>query len=252
MYIEAVFARAPKRGLRRLAQMVRRSGAPAPPAERPREAIVSLTFDDGLASQRIAAELLDARGLTGTFYVPSGLVGRKGRFDWDDLRALVAQGHEVGGHTSTHVHLPELARVRPGRDRVRPEALLEHDLDPVTFAYPYGEATPELESIVRDVGYRAARGIGGVVESIPPENGLRLRTPHSARSWTTLEQLTALVHVAEPRGWLADRSLPSRRARRRHGVELHDGAVVARGVPRLARRTRSAGRPCSRRRRRRP
>jgi peptidoglycan/xylan/chitin deacetylase (PgdA/CDA1 family) len=181
----------------------RRRGA-EPPPERPQAAIVSLTFDDGLASQRIAGELLHARGLTGTFYVSSGLVGRAGRLGWDDLRALADQGHEIGGHTRSHVHLPELAADAARREiEADRAALLEHDLDPVTFAYPYGEAGAELESMVGDAGYAAARGIGGIIETVPPENVLRLRAPHSPRRWTTPEQLAALVHVAEHEGgWM--------------------------------------------------
>jgi hypothetical protein len=56
---------------------------------------------------------------------------------------------------------------------------------------------------VREVGYSAARGVGGVVESLPPENPYRLRSPHSARAWTTAEQLAALVLVgAHEAGWM--------------------------------------------------
>ena len=195
---------------RRLRELVRRltaapvgSEAEASPSDGLQDPIVSLTFDDGLASHRIAAELLAERGLTGTFYVPSGLVGRKGNLGWDDLRAIRALGHEIGGHTSGHVHLPALdlaeARSEIESDRL---ALLEHDLDPVTFAYPFGESSPAVESIVREAGYVAARGVGGVVESVPPENRFRLRTPHSARTWTTPEHLTALVLVgAHEAGW---------------------------------------------------
>jgi hypothetical protein len=168
-----------------------------------KDPIVSLTFDDGVASHRVAAELLAARGFAGTFYVPSGSVGRDGHLGWDDLRALVAQGHEIGGHTSSHPHLPRLtpeeARREIDTDRL---ALLEHDLDPVTFAYPYGESSPAVESIVREVGYVAGRGVGGVIESLPPDELFRLRTPHSARTWTTAEHLTALVLVGEHEaGW---------------------------------------------------
>lgn len=195
---------------RRLRESVRRltaargsSEAEASPSGGPQDPVVSLTFDDGLASHRSVAELLAARGLTGTFYVPSGLVGRKGNLGWDDLLAIRALGHEIGGHTSGHVHLPTLelaeARREIESDRL---ALLERDLDPVTFAYPFGESSPAVESIVREVGYVAARGVGGVVESLPPENVFRLRTPHSARSWTTVEHLTALVLVgAHEDGW---------------------------------------------------
>jgi peptidoglycan/xylan/chitin deacetylase (PgdA/CDA1 family) len=194
--------------LRNLARRLRAPGtsgdAEARSSDGPRDPIVSLTFDDGVASQRIAAELLAARGLTGTFYVSSGFVGRAGYLGWDDLRALVGQGHEIGGHTTGHAHLAQLtmgdARREIESDRL---ALLERDLDPVTFAYPYGESTPGVESIVRDVGYIAARGVGGIVESLPPQNPFRLRSPHSARAWTTSEHLTGLVLVgAHEAGWM--------------------------------------------------
>lgn len=187
----------------RLRELVRRSEAEASPSDGPQDPVVSLTFDDGLASHRSAAELLAERKLMGTFYVPSGLVGRKGNLGWDDLLAIRALGHEIGGHTSGHVHLPALeaadARREIESDRL---ALLERDLDPVTFAYPYGESSLALESVVREVGYVAARGVGGVVESLPPENVFLLRTPHSARTWTTAEHLTALVLAgAHEAGW---------------------------------------------------
>ena len=189
--------------VRRLTAARGRSEAEASPSDGLHDPVVSLTFDDGLASHRIAAELLAERGLEGTFYVPSGLVGRKGNLGWDDLRAIRALRHEIGGHTSGHVHLPALdvaeARREIESDRL---ALLERDLDPVTFAYPYGESSSAVESLVREAGYVAARGVGGVVESLPPEDVFRLRTPHSARTWTTAEHLTALVLVsAHEAGW---------------------------------------------------
>ncbi|HEU5243430.1 MAG TPA: polysaccharide deacetylase family protein [Gaiellaceae bacterium] len=191
--------------LRRLARPHRGSSeAGASPPAAAKDPIVSLTFDDGVASQRVAAELLAARGFTGTFYVSSGLVGSKGYLGWDDLRALREQGHEIGGHTRHHTHLPALtvdeARRQIESDRA---ALLERELDPVTFAYPYGESSAEVRSIVREAGYIAARGVGGVVESLPPEDPFRLRSPHSARTWTTSEHLTALVLVgAHEAGWM--------------------------------------------------
>jgi peptidoglycan/xylan/chitin deacetylase (PgdA/CDA1 family) len=194
-----------RRGMvRGLAALRGRSHARESSQEERRDPIVSLTFDDGVASQRLAGELLTARGLTGTFYVQSSSVGSKGNLGWDDLRALVAQGHEIGGHTSSHPHLPVLtpseARREIESDRL---ALLERSLDPVTFAYPYGESSPEVESIVREVGYIAARGIGGVVESLPPQNPFRLRAPHSPRAWTTSEHLIALTLVGgHEGGWM--------------------------------------------------
>jgi len=170
-------------------------------APQPR-AIVSLTFDDGLSSQRRAAALLDERGLLGTFYVPSGMIGSiSNRLGWEDVRALAAAGHEIGGHTRTHVHLsevsPEDAADQIAADR---QELLGRGLEVSTFAYPFGEHDERVRALVRDAGYTAARAVGGVLESVPPADVFALRTPHSARSWTDADDLAALVRVAEHEG----------------------------------------------------
>jgi peptidoglycan/xylan/chitin deacetylase (PgdA/CDA1 family) len=166
--------------------------------------IVSLTFDDALAAQRLGARLLTARGLRGTFYVPSGFVGKAGYLTWTEIHQLAECGHEVGGHTAHHPHLteltPEAARNEILRDR---RTIASNGLEPVTFAYPFGESNDVVESFVRESGYCAARGVGGVVETLPPGNPYRLRTPHSARGRTTVEQLAALVLGAEhEEGWM--------------------------------------------------
>lgn len=167
-------------------------------------AVVSLTFDDGLASHARAADLLESRGLRGTFYVPSGLLGKPGRLDWGDLVRLAERGHEIGGHTESHAALTEIpleqARQEIARDR---DALTSRGLDPSSFAYPYGKFTDEIADLVRALGYAAARGVGGVVETVPPLNPYQLRTPHSARTWTTADHLAGLTLAAQhEEGWL--------------------------------------------------
>lgn len=131
-------------------------------------------------------------------------MGKPGRLRWEDIVRLAERGHEIGGHTETHAELSEItleqARQEIMRDR---EALTAHGLEPVSFAYPKGKCTDEVEQLVRRAGYIAGRGIGGVVETLPPLNAFRLRTPHSARTWTTAEHLAGLVLAAEhEEGWL--------------------------------------------------
>lgn len=165
---------------------------------------VSLTFDDGVASQLAAADLLEARGVRGTFFVPSGFVGRRGYLRWGDVGALADRGHEIGGHTASHARITELD-ARSARREVEDDrrALVAHGVAPVTFAYPYGACDDPTASIVREAGYRAARAVGGIVETLPPQDAHRLRTPNSPRRWTTAEQLQAFALTAEhQRGWL--------------------------------------------------
>lgn len=62
---------------------------------------VSLTFDDGLENQRLAAvPRLNARELRGTFYInPKGEDYAERLAPW---REVARQGHEIGNHTLSH------------------------------------------------------------------------------------------------------------------------------------------------------
>ncbi|TMM11428.1 MAG: hypothetical protein E6F98_10910 [Actinobacteria bacterium] len=129
---------------------------------------------------------------------------KPGRLDWGDLVRLAERGHEIGGHTESHAALTEIpleqARQEIARDR---DALTSRGLDPSSFAYPYGKFTDEIADLVRALGYAAARGVGGVVETVPPLNPYQLRTPHSARTWTTADHLAGLTLAAQhEEGWL--------------------------------------------------
>lgn len=65
---------------------------------------VMVTFDDGNRSDiEIAARELNDRGLPGLFFPCSGRIGRPGYLDAADLKALVAQGFEIGSHGIAHV-----------------------------------------------------------------------------------------------------------------------------------------------------
>lgn len=168
---------------------------------------------------------LAARGLRATFYVPSGLVGRKGRLGWDDLRALVSQGYEIGGHTSSHSHLPALtasdARREIESDR---HALLKRDLNPSRSPTPSVKACP--------------------CGSFPPA------LPAQCPQLDDLGAARCTRSRRRARSRLDDRSVPSPRGGRAGDVELHDRPVAVRRVSRLAGRAGRAGRVRSRRDRR--
>jgi peptidoglycan/xylan/chitin deacetylase (PgdA/CDA1 family) len=71
--------------------------------------LVSFTFDDFPRSAlRVGGAILKGFGLAGTYYTSFGLMGQQaptGRiFVAEDLRDLVAQGHELGCHTFHHCH----------------------------------------------------------------------------------------------------------------------------------------------------
>src|SRR5271156_4082803 len=74
------------------------------------QATISLTFDDGLLSATTAQVIMDAHGMKGTFYIISGLIGTDPTYylSLAPIKALKADGHEIGGHTITHPDLPTL------------------------------------------------------------------------------------------------------------------------------------------------
>ncbi|MFF4411100.1 polysaccharide deacetylase family protein [Streptosporangium sp. NPDC001559] len=173
--------------------------------------VVSLTFDDGDATHVAAARLLERRGMRGTFYVNSATAGRAGKLTRKQVVALAEAGHEVGGHTLTHVRLDELTRAEQRRqicdDRRR---LLAWGLRPVTLAYPFGAVDAQAKKVARGCGYDAARTVGGLrqwgcpgcpeTEPRRPRDRYGIRTPGSVREDTSLRQLRQLVLNAERAG----------------------------------------------------
>ena len=185
------------------------------------ETVVSLTFDDGQATQYPAVkDLLAARGAHATFFVNSAKVGTSDFYmSWAQVDALAAAGHEIAGHTLTHVGLngTDLSEAEKRRqvceDR---QNLIARGYDPVTFAYPNGWGDALAESIVRDCGYRAARRVGGIVspnwcpncgspraESLPPEDPFLVRTPAFGSGEITLAAMQNVITQAEfTGGWV--------------------------------------------------
>jgi peptidoglycan/xylan/chitin deacetylase (PgdA/CDA1 family) len=155
-------------------------GAPPQPPLPAHRTFVSLTFDDGDATQVVAGDLLRAHRMHGTFYVNSGPVDAKDQahMTWAQILRLHRDGNDIGGHTAAHVDLtdpgiPEAAK----RDQVCQDnrRLKQMGLDPVSFAYPYGRLDAAAEEFVRSCGYRSGRSAGSVspdgpvfAESVPP------------------------------------------------------------------------------------
>jgi len=163
--------------------------------------VVTLTVDDCWESHAHRFnEVFRAMSLRGVFYVIAGFVGKEingFRFiDWDALRQMPAQGHEIGSHSFTHKvsggsmvtkagQLVRLARhkgllhsarqltntiLRPveeypvdhltEQDELRVSKLeIEKQLGRScdSYSYPGGRSTSELKNLVRDTGYSSAR-----------------------------------------------------------------------------------------------
>jgi peptidoglycan/xylan/chitin deacetylase (PgdA/CDA1 family) len=126
---------------RRYARLRARRAAKAPSGP-----MISFAFDDvPVSAATRGAEILESRGLRGSYYVASGMAGGDspmGRFvDAADVQRLAEAGHEIGCHTYTHRDCGRsgVDEVMEDVDQNR-EALAAWGLPaPTTFAYPYGE-----------------------------------------------------------------------------------------------------------------
>lgn len=133
---------------------------------------VALTFDDGYQDNlRYAAPVLERLGLPATVYVVTGLTGsgdtldryrgccdKDGMLSWDEVRALRAAGHEIGGHGREH---RELATLPPEAVRAEVETCARDIEDalgvrPSHFCYPRGSENDAARRLVRAAGYATA------------------------------------------------------------------------------------------------
>jgi peptidoglycan/xylan/chitin deacetylase (PgdA/CDA1 family) len=183
------------------------TSAPHRGADPPPRLIVSLTFNDGLASQyEYARPLLDRYGMRATFYLSSGWLdgGWACCMRWWEVDGLYRAGHEIGGMGLQHEDLTGVRARDPWpvtRTRLRREVcddrrrLADRGYDPVSFAYPRGAfvaAFPDgttPQDLLRACGYRAGRAVGGLgsatsryANRLPPPDPYAVRTPDSTGS----------------------------------------------------------------------
>ncbi|MEQ8667199.1 MAG: polysaccharide deacetylase family protein [Rhodospirillales bacterium] len=124
---------------------------------------VAITIDDAYRTVFEAGwpKFRDA-GMPVTLFVSTGPIdqGLADMMTWDQLRQMQAEGAEIGGHTVSHLHMPEADETRNRAEMTESNARFEAELGqvPTLFAYPYGEASSALLDMVREVGYRAAFG----------------------------------------------------------------------------------------------
>ena len=156
-------------------------GAAAGPPAQPRPTTVSVTFDDGLASQYGVRSILSSHGDHGTFYINSGAVdaGEPGTMTWAQIHDLAAGGNDIGGHTRDHVDVTSFGTYdqrwhQVCDDRAR---LVEQGFSPAAFAYPFAAFNSSAEEIVRGCGYQSGRSGGSLsaagphyAETMPPKD----------------------------------------------------------------------------------
>lgn len=125
----------------------------------PARVFVTTSWDDDDRTGLKVAELLTTLGLRGTFYVPTGRLGRDSCFSAGDLRTLFAVGFEIGAHTVSHPLLNDLDARELNHEVGECKKVLEQILaaEVPMFCYPKGRFNAQVERALKAAGYKGAR-----------------------------------------------------------------------------------------------
>ena len=115
---------------------------------------VALTFDAG-ASAEPAPSVLDTLGQYGV-HVTFFLTGQWAEDNPDLVRRIVAEGHEIGNHTYSHPHLPEMDEAAIVAEIQRTEQIVRDLAGQTTrplFRPPFGDRNQDVLDTLAGQGY---------------------------------------------------------------------------------------------------
>ena len=136
-----------------------------------------VTFDDGYRSiLEHGLPALSELGVPATVYMPTDLTDEGGLFkhlgpnemavdeedvrcmSWEEVRRLADAGWEVGSHTCSHPHLPQIDDEQLALELRRSREICEEQLQRPceSIAYPYGSHDARVMKATDEAGYRFA------------------------------------------------------------------------------------------------
>lgn len=111
--------------------------------------MASFSFDDApISAAEIGAQILERRGVRGTYFVSMDLAGCEGPIGRNanvaHLKRLVAHGHAIACHTYSHLNCGQASAETIADDVLKNKAaLMDVGVEPPqTFAYPFGAVSP--------------------------------------------------------------------------------------------------------------
>ena len=112
--------------------------------------------------------LLKQYNYPATLFVSTDTVGGGDYLSWQEIKALQGEGVEIGNHSASHAYMLDRLTAESDADwraRVLEDIRRSQDafekylgLPAKLFAFPYGEFSPELVSLIKNSGFTAAFG----------------------------------------------------------------------------------------------
>jgi peptidoglycan/xylan/chitin deacetylase (PgdA/CDA1 family) len=128
---------------------------------------LAITFDDGWTSVLSeAAPILREHNIPWLLFVVTSWSDHRSRWakefimPWRDISDVVAQGAEIGSHSTTHPDFASIGRGRMIDELAGSREIIRQRLGfvPTAFAIPYGQSmnwTPVASETAREAGYEA-------------------------------------------------------------------------------------------------
>jgi len=172
-----------------------------------RQGVVSFSFDDVPASAcQLGAEILERYDASASFYVCGGLTDGVEQtqvcHSAEDLKKLVANGHEIGCHTYSHTNCLQASLSQIEVDwQLNKEFFNINQLPMVGFAFPFGAYDlPSKIAASSNFSYSRITG-GGVQTGRADLNALRAQALY-AQSTDADTILDLIQRTAIEGGWL--------------------------------------------------
>jgi oligosaccharide reducing-end xylanase len=166
-----------------------------------RSAAITYTFDDHCSNQFvIAVPLFNQYGYKLTLYpVPDWSP------NWTNIENAGAAGHEVGSHTMSHPHLPQLTIEQQTTELVNSQNTVNSHIPSqqcVTLAYPFCEPSDQALTATYYIG---ARHCQGAIEANTPSNFYQISSiicgSQGQGVQTAADFNTKFASVAASKGW---------------------------------------------------
>ena len=171
--------------------------------------IISFAFDDTLVDGKGMVIPIEKHGWLATFYLSfKRICTHRDYLTHSDVDKLVSHGHEIGGHSLSHVRLNEYSKDEMLGQVCGNQALLEGSgWGPVTsHAFPFAITNDNITDVVKQC-YKNARTTSSrlrsqfgcndcdVSEFLPPKNVYNIRS-FSIRNELTSEKQRELIQLA--------------------------------------------------------
>jgi peptidoglycan/xylan/chitin deacetylase (PgdA/CDA1 family) len=171
--------------------------------------VASMTFDDFPRSAwTIGGPILARYGAKATYYTSGRFCGvtEDGleHYTADDLRALVAAGHEVGCHTHDHLYGSRVGTAALKQDIARNREVLADVLghsEFSSFAYPYGDASPRTKRLFAGL-FPTSRGIRAGVNAGIVDLAQLKSVALERRRWSEARIEGFVTEAQARKGWL--------------------------------------------------